>query len=164
MDVVSRALRVAEALGPLILAFPEEERPRFLAMLERRAAERYDAWAEAVPAHGDAAAEAASLRACAARERAIADRIEERFPPLAGDRSGYEPVVVEISAVYLGAFEGASRLDGYGIQAALERSGAATWRAFAGTADPARRAVLLECAALEEASAECLERLCAPPR
>ena len=46
------------------------------------------------------------------------------------------------------------------MQAKAERVGALTWRSFAKAARPEARDVFLECAQLEERSAETLESLC----
>ena len=60
-------------LAPYIAQVPASGLPRFLALLERGAAERYRHWADTLPQH------AADLLKCAASEDEIADRIEAAF-------------------------------------------------------------------------------------
>jgi hypothetical protein len=128
MQTSPHALELTRRLGAVVLRLPEPLRPRFLALLERRAADRYD--------------------------------IERHFPRANDEASTYAPLVAEVAGAYMSAFEGQTRRESYALQAFLERAGAATWRDLAARdADPSRRAALLECAALEEASAEFLEAL-----
>jgi hypothetical protein len=135
-----------------VLQIPETARPRLLAALERRAADRYDAWA----ASAVSAAEAEGLRACAAREREIAAKADLAYPASADEERRHAELVAEAAVVYLAAFEHRSRAESFELQAALERAGAAAWRGFA-DADVVQRPLLLECAALEEASAAFLD-------
>lgn len=154
MDAAAEAARIAERLGPIVAQLPPAARPRLVAELERRAADRYDAWA----ASAESAAEATGLRACAARERQIAGLVDATYPERPAEAERHAPLVTEAAAAYLEAFEGRTRAESFAMQAALERTGAAAWRGFA-DADPAHRAALLECAALEEASAAYLDGL-----
>jgi len=154
MDAKAEAARIAERLGPLIAQLPPAARPRLLADLERRAADRYDTWAASAASN----TEADGLRACAARERQIAAHVDATYAETPGESERHAPLVTEAASVYLEAFEGRSRAESFAMQAALERAGAAAWRAFA-DADRAHGAVLLECAALEEASAGYLDGL-----
>jgi len=141
-------------LAPYIVQVPDESRPRFLALLERGAAERYRGWAAELPEHAE------GLMACAAREDEIADRIERVFAiddsllpalhaPLPGARDTYYAV-----------FSGLAPAEQLRIQANAERQGAAAWRGIAsGITDPAVLAELECCSALEETSADYLDAL-----
>lgn len=156
MEPATIAASLAARLGPLLAGLDASARPAFLACLERTAGERYDAWA----AGAETPADAALLRACAERERTIATRVEEQFPVDARQAAAYEALVPDARRTYGDAFTGLSRGEAFTVQATLERAGAAAWRGFAAAeSDPRRRAILLECATLEEASADVLERL-----
>jgi hypothetical protein len=149
-----RAPNFGELLGPYIGAVPPETVPRFLALLERGAADRYRSWAGELPAHSDV------LLSCAASEDEIADRVEAVFAlptelrdavhaPLAGARSAYEDV-----------FVGLDVWDQLRIQADAERQGAQAWRNIvARTADAQVVDALAACSALEEASADRIDAL-----
>jgi hypothetical protein len=151
MDATAQATQLAEQLGAVLTQLPEATRPRLIAALERLAAERYDAWAAA--AHS--ADETSGLAACAARERDIANKIEAAYPQIA---QGSAILIEQAANTYSATFEGKDRAYGFALQAALERAGADAWRSLAAL-DPARQSLLLECAALEEASATFLEQL-----
>ena len=112
-------------LAPYIGQVPAEARPRFLALLERSAADRYRIWAGMLPEHRDV------LLSCAASEDEIADRIEAAFvldpslhevlhAPLAGARDTYYAV-----------FEQYTVWDQLRLQANAERQGAQAWRNIA---------------------------------
>jgi len=143
-------------LAPFIGQVPEERRPRFLALLERGAAERYRRWAEDLPDHAE------GLLACAAREDEIADRVERVF---AADDPALEHMRALLPGArdtYYGVFHGLSPWDQLRIQADAERQGANAWRSIAaGVTDGAVLAELRACSALEEESAAYLERLVA---
>ena len=62
-------------LAEYIVAVPEASRPRFLARLERGAADRYRGWAAALPDHADV------LLECAASEEQIASRPSSQICP-----------------------------------------------------------------------------------
>ena len=156
MDTASIAASLVARLGPLLADLPPHLRPTFLALLERKAAERYDGWADTA----DSETESIQLRACAERERTIAAHIERQFAVAPQDTAQYEPLVAEAARVYGATFTGLTRGEAFAVQATLERAGAATWRGFATSeADPSVRAMLLECATLEEASADVLDEL-----
>jgi hypothetical protein len=156
MDTSSIAASLAARLGPLLADLPARLRPCFLALLERKAAERYAGWADTASSD----TESAKLRACAERERTIAARVEHQFAVGPQDTARYAPLVAEAARVYDAAFTELTRREAFAVQATLERAGAATWRAFAaGAADPSIRALLLECATLEEASADVLDTI-----
>ncbi len=141
-------------LAPYIAQVPESARPRFLAMLERGAAERYRMWAEALPQ------QASGLLACAAREDEIADRIEQLFHI-------DEAMVLVLQAplpaardTYYAIFDGLDAFDQLAIQADAERQGATAWRGIAaGISDPLIRVELEQCSLLEERSADFLDAL-----
>jgi hypothetical protein len=141
-------------LRPVLAEVPPAIWPRLVAQLERAAADRYDAWASSC---GDEA-QRAGLRACAAREREVASRIEAAFPAHPEEQRYMSATVPKIAAAYAAVMADHPVDDQYAIQAAAERNGAAFWRSVAGSA-PAAREVLEACARLEEASAEFLERL-----
>jgi hypothetical protein len=145
---------VAAILGPLIARVAPADQPLLLALAERLAAERYRGWAEQA---GDAALRAGFV-ACAAREDEIADRVEAMFPDPAGTQQRLRAEMPDLDRLNREVFAGRPLADQFAIQAAGERVGAATWRAFAAaqTNDTAR-AAFLACAPLEEASAEFLE-------
>ncbi len=155
-DPASIAASLAARLAQLLADLAPHARPAVLARLERTAAERYDAWAEATPS----ATEAALLRTCAERERTIAMRVEEQFPVAAAEAAGHASLLPDAARTYAAAFEGLSRTEAFAVQATLERAGASAWRGLAaGESDPHRRATLLECATLEEASADALRTI-----
>lgn len=153
----SRLPSVGEVLAPLLERVPREHWPLLIALAERLAAERYRGWAEQVrpPADRDA------LRACAAREEDIATRVEGLYPDAAAIQRAFRAEIPELDAINRTLFD-RPLVEQLRIQAEGERLGAATWTSFAGReSDESRRAVLLECAQLEIASAEVLERLLA---
>ncbi len=147
---------VPAILGALVARVAEAERPLFLAIAERMAAERYRGWAADV----DDPEVRAGLIACAAREDEIADRVEAVFPDPAAVQQRLLATFPELPQLNRDVFAGRPLADQFAIQAAGERVGAATWRAFAAAwPGAAAREAFLACAPLEEASAEFLEGL-----
>jgi len=147
-------------VGALLAGFmaqvPAENRPRFLALLERGAAERYREWAEQLPAHAE------GLRACAAREVEIAERAERVVPIDAGAREKLDALIPGAREAYFGLFAGVPIREQLRIQAGAERLGAGAWRGMAAAMpDAATREVLESCAALEEVSARFLDSVVA---
>ena len=141
-------------LGVFIAQVPEPARPRFLALLERGAAERYRYWAERLPEHQ------AGLVACSAREDEIADRVERVFAIDDAVREKMNTPLAGARETYYSVFEGLPLLEQLRIQANAERQGAAAWRGIAsGVADAHVREELERCARLEETSADYLDRL-----
>lgn len=141
-------------LGPFIGEVPEDGRPRFLALLERGAAERYRGWARELPEHAE------TLRACADREDEIADRVEALFPVAAELEKEIARPLPRARDTYMDVFAGVPVLDQLAVQACAERQGAAAWRGMAASQDDAAvREELEGCALLEEASADALEAL-----
>ena len=155
--MTERALpNVGALLAGFMAQVPEAARPRFLARLERLAAERYRLWADQLPAH------AAGLRACAAREEEIAERAERVVALDAGAREKLDTLVKGAREAYYGLFDGVPVLEQLRIQAGAERLGAGAWRGMAQAhGDPRAREVLDGCAVLEETSASYLDTLVA---
>jgi len=149
--------RLTEILAPIMGDLAPAEQPAFVALAERIAAGRYRAWAE--QAKDDASR--APLLACAQREEEIASRVEAVTPDAAAIQARVEADHPDVAQAYLGLFTGLALDAQLALQAQAERTGAATWRAFAANADPARAEVFHACAALEEESAATLEALLA---
>ena len=145
-----------ELLRPYIARVAPETMPRFLALLERGAADRYRGWAEQLPEHR------AGLMQCAASEDEIADRIDGAF---ALDDSLRKQLIAPLSEAlqtYYDVFAPLPIWDQIRIQANAERQGAAAWRGIASRhPDPAVIDVLETCSRLEESSADFLDDLIA---
>jgi len=143
-------------LAPFITQVPDEDRPRFLALLERGAAARYRAWSEELAEH------AGPLLACARREDEIADRIERTFAIDPAVLARAEAALPGARDVYYAVFRGLPVGEQLRVQAEAERQGAAAWRRIAGrVSDPAILAELAACSALEEESARVVDGLVA---
>ena len=152
--------RVSPNIGTVLAGFmsqvPEPARPRFLALLEREAAGRYRTWAEQLPAH------ASGLRACAAREEEIADRVERIIALDEAMREKLDAPLEAAREAYSGLFVGMPVLEQLRVQSGAERLGAGAWRSMASAIVDARaREVLDGCAQLEEISASYLDTLVA---
>jgi hypothetical protein len=147
-------------LAPLTRGLSEEERPAFLARLERLAAERYRAWATQAPEH------AATLLDCARSEEEIAARADRLFPMSAAQAAKLDALLPEATRIYGAMFVGLELREQLALQGSAERQGANVWRAIAAASrlPDATRAALAACAALEEESAARIERLLAGPR
>jgi hypothetical protein len=143
-------------LAPYIGQVPPAAMPRFLALLERGAADRYRHWVGLLPEHAEV------LSACAASEDEIADRIEAAF---ALDPALHDALHAPLPAArdtYYEVFAGLDPWDQLRIQANAERQGAQAWRNIATrTTDPEVLAALAACSGLEEASADALDGLIA---
>jgi hypothetical protein len=113
--------KFGELLGPLLSQVPPAAYPGFLARLERSAADRYRAWAEAIPEH------AQGLLACASREDEIADRIETILPVPAEHEALVCDLLPKTINVYYEAFAGYSLWEQLAIQADAEKQGSAAW-------------------------------------
>jgi hypothetical protein len=145
---------IGKLLAPQLGSLPDGALPGFLALLERGAAARYRRWASELPAHAD------GLRACAAREDEIADRVDTLFPLEPDLRERLEGELPAAAKIYGSLFDGLDPLDQLAVQAGAERQGAAAWRGLAAPlSDPALRDALEACARLEEESAAYLEGL-----
>jgi hypothetical protein len=148
---------IAKILASVIERVAPAQRPLFIAMAERLAAERYRRWAR--EAEGPARRE---LLACAAREEDIAGRVEALYPDAAALQQRLRANHPENDEVNESIFAGRPLEDQFAIQAAGERAGAAAWRSFAAEAgDGAAREAFLACAGLEEESAAYLESVLA---
>lgn len=146
--------RFGELLGPFIARVAPDTMPRFLALLERGAADRYRQWAEELPEHRD------GLLRCAASEDEIADRIEGAFGLDETNRAQLEAPLPDAKSAYYAVFAPLSIRDQLRVQADAERQGADAWRGIASrTTDPEVIAVLTECSRLEESSADYLDDL-----
>ncbi len=143
-----------QLLAPFIGRVPPVMMPRFLALLERGAADRYREWAAMLPAHTDV------LSQCAASEDEIADRVESVFaldPALRDELLAPLPAAKQ---TYLDAFSGLDVWDQLRVQANAERQGAQAWRNIASrTTDQRVIDELAACSALEEQSADRLDAL-----
>jgi hypothetical protein len=143
-------------LAPYIGQVPADAMPRFLALLERGAAERYREWADALPDHAPA------LLICSRAEDEIADRIESAFELDESLRPALEAPLPEAKRTYYDVFAGMDVWDQLRVQANAERQGAQAWRNIATrTTDERVLAELAACSALEEASADRLDALIA---
>jgi hypothetical protein len=149
-----RAPNFGELLAPYLSSVPPEAMPRFLALLERGAAERYRHWAALLPEHHDV------LASCAASEDEIADRIDAAFDLRSEHLPLIEAPLPAATATYYEVFDRLDVWDQLRIQADAERQGARAWRNIATrTDDPSLITALERCASLEEASAACLDTL-----
>jgi hypothetical protein len=143
-------------LAPYIGAVPAEAMPRFLALLERGAAERYRGWAEMLPEHAEA------LLTCSSAEDEIADRVEAVFALDESLREALEAPLPEAKRTYYDVFTGMDVWDQLRVQANAERQGAQAWRNIASrTSDQRVIDEMAACSALEEASADRLDALIA---
>ncbi len=145
-----------QLLAPFIGQVSPSIMPRFLALLERGAADRYREWAAMLPTHAEA------LLQCAASEDEIADRVEAVF---ALDDALREELVAPLpraKQTYYDAFSGMDVWDQLRVQANAERRGAQAWRNIAARmTDDRVIAELAVCSALEEQSADRLDALIA---
>jgi hypothetical protein len=128
--------------------------PRFLALLERGAADRYRQWSREIPEHVEV------LMACALREDDIADRVERIWPVADAVLEQMQTLLPQARDLYYGTFAGLSSWDQLSLQANAELQGAAAWRGIsANLSDPAVVAELERCAMLEEESSRELQRI-----
>ena len=148
--------RFGALLAPYISQVPPETVPRFLALLERGAADRYRHWAALLPQHAEV------LLACAASEDEIADRIEAAFTLEPSLRDAVNAPLSGALDTYVAVFGDFALWDQLRIQANAERQGAQAWRGIASRIEDATVLdALARCSALEEASADTLDRLIA---
>jgi hypothetical protein len=151
---------LASVLGAVLARLPAAEQPLLIAIAERLAADRYRGWADE-PA---LASRRTELLACARREEDIAARVEALYPDAARIQEAILARNPDLLAINQELFAQGGLRRRLAIQAAGERLGAATWRALAGQdPDPARTAVFVACAGLEEESALVLEAILAAP-
>ena len=143
-------------LAEYIGSVPEASRPRFLARLERGAADRYRAWAAALPEHAEL------LLECAASEEQIAIRAEALYAVIPQDLAAIEKALPPAKETYYAVFEGLSIKHQLALQAAAERQGSQAWQGLkTPTLSDAHRAELDALTALELTSAERVEALVA---
>ena len=141
-------------LAPVIAQVPTHAVPRFLALLERGAAQRYREWAADIPEHAEV------LLACAVREDEIADRIEQVWSIDDIALGRIEALLPDARDLYYGAFQGMPPWQQLMLQADAELQGAAAWRGIAANhTDPDVCAQLGHCALLEEESSRELQRI-----
>jgi hypothetical protein len=146
---------LADILGPILRRVSAEQRPLLIAAAERMAANRYRRWAELV----DESLKSGML-ACAEREDEVARRVETMFPnadALQMELLSQAPELTEASG---SLFASLALHDQFALQAQGERAGAATWKAYAAKASDSKvQGQFLQCARLEEDSAEFLESI-----
>lgn len=141
-------------LGPYIGRVPAASIPRFLARLERGAADRYRGWAAALPEHAEL------LLSCASSEEQIAIRADALFPVEAADLAAIEAELPGARDTYFAAFDGLSVKQQLALQATAERQGSMAWQGFKREDLPqAHLAELDALTALEIQSAERIEAL-----
>lgn len=152
--------RFGELLAPVLGRVPPDAVPRFLALLERTAADRYRGWAEEWPQHGDV------LLACAGREDEIADRIDAAFACDDHTLEFLRGLLPEARDIYYRAFDGYTVAEQLALQAEAELQGAAAWRGIAdrlgpGPGSAALAEALATCSELEECSSLAVAELLA---
>ncbi|MEM9134162.1 MAG: hypothetical protein AAF962_15850 [Actinomycetota bacterium] len=149
-DAIPEVPRFGQLLAAHIGSVPDRSRPRFLARLERGAADRYRGWAAAVPDHAHA------LLDCAASEEQIAIRAEGLYAAIPEDLAQIEAALPDAIRTYYDVFDGLSVREQLALQAAAERQGAQAWQRLEeqpGLSDE-HRAELDALSALELASAD----------
>jgi len=142
-------------LAPLTRRLDGDERPVFMARLERLAGQRYEAWAKQAPQH------AGALLACARGEEEIARRADALFPLTPARHAKLDALQEEARRIYDSLFVGLALREQIALQAAAERQGADVWRALAAALALAKAAqdALAELAKTEEENAKRLEQL-----
>jgi hypothetical protein len=145
-----------ELLSPVLAQVPAGVRPRFLALLERTAADRYRGWADAWPQHR------AALLGCAASEDEIADRIDAAFDCDADTLEGLRALLPAARDIYYRVFENLPIAEQLRLQAGAELQGALAWQHIADRLpDSGTRAALVavldSCSALERTSSTVVE-------
>ncbi len=141
-------------LLPVLSRVPDIARPRFLALLERTAADRYRAWAAELVQEADA------LNGCAQREDEIADRIEALFDIDEDSLAELRGLLPDARALYYAAFDGFSIDEQLRMQADAELQGASAWRSIARRlSDTSVIAELDRCSAIEEESSRVVTEL-----
>lgn len=142
-----------------IASVPDTARPAFLAGLERSAAARYRDWAAAAPEH------AAVLHECADREDEIADLVARLFPIEPDLQEAVDDALPAAIELYYDVFAPYAVLDQLYLQSEAELQGAQAWVGIAAQLDdPAARATLERCTALEQQSAVAVQQLLAAAR
>ena len=145
---------LGELLAPYLSAVPATSLARFLARLERGAADRYRYWASLLPA------QAPGLLECAAREDEIACRADALFVVVVEDLPAIERALPQARDAYLQIFDRLEVSRQLQIQASAEREGSSAWLGLAeGANDALAKAELQALAALEIDNAEYLEQV-----
>jgi hypothetical protein len=147
-----------DRLRPLIGHRPRGEQLFLAALLENGAAERYREWA----AKASDAGVAAGLRACAEREDTVARTVRKHFAAEIVQPADFGELMAAVQKEVVQLFGRLGMKEQFDVQARAERGGEQLWLELAAAEnDTALGAVFMECARLEAASAEYLERLCA---
>jgi hypothetical protein len=153
---MSEDASLIERLRPLLAECSLGEQLYIGAVLENRSGDRY----RQLAAGASDAALARGLRECAEREDAIAERLRAGFHDIIRAPADLARLLEQIQGHVVALFGGHGIQQQFQIQARVERGGEGFWKELAASeADPARKALLLECAALEAQSAAFLERL-----
>jgi len=145
-----------ERLRPLLAECSLGEQLYIGAFLENRSGDRY----RQLAGRASDAALAAGLHQCAEREDAIAARLRAGFNDIIRAPADLASLLGRIQEHVVALFGGHGVQEQFQIQARVERGGEGFWKELATSeADPVRKTLLLECAALEAQSAAFLERL-----
>ena len=153
---MSEDASLIERLRPLLAECSLGEQLYIGAVLENRSGDRY----RQLAAGASDAALARGLRECAEREDAIAERLRAGFHDIIRAPADIARLLEQIQGHVVALFGGHGIQQQFQIQARVERGGEGFWKELAASeADPARKTLLLECAALEAQSASFLERL-----
>ena len=143
-------------LADYIGSVPDASRPRFLARLERGAADRYRGWAAALPEHAE------TLLSCAASEEEIAIRVDRLYDVIPEDLAAIEKALPSAIETYFDVFRGLSVKHQLALQAAAERQGSQAWQGLKQPGLSTEHAAELDAlTALELQSAERVEALVA---
>ncbi len=142
------------ALAEHISGVPDEGRPAFLAGLERSAAARYRAWADAMPEGAE------TLLACAEREDEIARLVSEQFAPSADVQTAVDAALPAAIDTYYEIFAAFTVREQLYLQSEAELQGAQAWVGIAADVeDPMTLGILTRCSSLEEESSRAVKRL-----
>lgn len=143
-----------DRIRPLIAHRPRGEQLFLAALLENGAAQRYRRWASEFTD----STFADGLMACADREDTVARSVRDSFGSELQQPEDYRELLGAVQREVDALFGGLSLEDQLDAQASAERGGENLWRELAeAESDPALKAVFVECAHLEAASAEFLE-------
>jgi len=153
---MSKPQSFVERIRPLIGHRPRGEQLFLAALLENGAAERYREWATSAsdPAHAD------GLRACADREDTVARNVRKNFGSELRQPEDFAELIAAVQREVAALFGGLGMEEQFDEQAKAERGGEQLWLELASAeSDAALKAVFVECARLEAASADYLEKL-----
>ena len=155
-DSTSDVPQFGALLGEYIGAVPQASRPRFLARLERGAADRYRGWAAALPDHAEV------LLECASREEQIAIRVDALYPAIPSELAAIEEALPGAIETYYEVFDGLPVQRQLALQAAAERQGSQAWQGLQHAELPAAHTAELDAlTVMELESAEQVEALLA---